>query len=52
MEPFNNVCGNAHDIHETMLAARANDANSTLQFIERRVGDGERHERTRRLDEG
>jgi len=25
MEPFNNVCGNAHDIHETMLAARVND---------------------------
>jgi hypothetical protein len=37
MEPFNNACGNAHDIHETMLAAHANDANSTATTHERHV---------------
>jgi hypothetical protein len=35
VEPFNNACGNAHDIHKIMLAARANNANSTATTHER-----------------
>jgi hypothetical protein len=35
VEPFNNACGNARDIHETMLMARANDANNTMTMRER-----------------
>jgi hypothetical protein len=35
VEPFNNACGNAHDIRETMLAARVNNTNSTATTHER-----------------